>query len=154
VVRLLSVLAFLLAGQALAGECGPRIGQAQLEPLTQELQKGVLALAAYGEALASRSEANAAHQLVQQLTVLHERMGRVAQLAEIRDAMRHDGEKSFVRFKLSHEASLLKLVSSRARRGLEDLLLSQRGIAGPGPDRLRDAVSRTAALFAACDSPM
>jgi hypothetical protein len=154
VVRVLTFLAFLLAGQALAGECGPRIGQAQIEPLTQELQKGVFALAAYGESLASRAEANGAHQLVQQLIVLHERMGRVAQLAEIRDAMRHDGEKSLVQFKLSHEASLLKLVSSRASRGLEDLLLAQRGIAGPGPDRLRQAVSRAEALFAACDSPM
>ena len=59
-----------------------------------------------------------------------------------------------MQFKLSHEASQLKLVSSRARRGVEDLLLSPHGISGDGPARLRAALERAQLLFAACDSPM
>ena len=101
----------------------------------------------------SRSEANGANHLVQQLIILHERIGRVAQLAEIRDAMRHGGEKSFVQFKLSHEASLLRLVSSRARGALEAFLSRQERI-GEGPRKLLEAIAGAQALFAACDSPM
>ena len=142
------------AGQAVAGECGSRIGAAEAERLTAEVQEGAAALAAYGEALQSRPEANGVAQLVLQLIVLQERIGRAAQLAEIRDAMRHGGEKSFVQFKLSHEASQLKLASSRARRGLEDFMQSQRGIFGAGPARLLEAIARAELLFAACDSPM
>jgi hypothetical protein len=153
VYRALSLIAFLLAAPALAGECGPRIDQTQLQRLTGEVQQGVFGLAAYGESLASRPEANSVEHLVRQLLVLSERIGRVAQLVEIRDAIRHPGEKSFVQFKLSHEASLLKLASSGARRGLEDLF-SRRESAGEGPARLRDALARAEALFAACDSPM
>jgi hypothetical protein len=151
--RLLALVALLLAGHAAAGECGPRIVHAQVGRLTSEVQEGMLALAAYGESLASRPQANGVQRLVQQLIILHERIGRVAQLVEIRDAMRHGGERSFVQFKLSHEAGLLKLVSSSARRGLEDFL-AQQGTVGEGPGRLRDAIAQAEALFAACDSPM
>lgn len=151
--RAFALMLVLLAGQAAAGECGPRIDQAQLQQLTGEVQHGVFGLAAYGESLASRPEANSVEHLVRQLLVLSERIGRVAQLVEIRDAMRHPGEKSFVQFKLSHEASLLKLASSGARRGLEDFFLRRESV-GEGPARLRDAIARAEALFAACDSPM
>jgi hypothetical protein len=152
-VRIFALLSLLFAGHAVAGECGPRLAYGEVERLTGELQKGAFALAAYSESLPSRSEANGANHLVQQLIILHERIGRVAQLAEIRDAMRHGGEKSFVQFKLSHEASLLKLASSGARRGLEDFFLRRESV-GEGPSRLRDALARAEALFAACDSPM
>ena len=149
------LLAILLcAGQAAAAaECGPRIDRPLIERLTAELQQGVFGLAAYGDSLESRTEVNGVNHLVQELIILHERIGRVALLAEIRDAMRHEGEKSLVQFKLSHEASLLKLVSSRARRSLSDLLQGRPGIE-EGVARLHDAMARTEALCAVCDSPM
>jgi hypothetical protein len=149
------VLAILLCtGQAAASaECGPRIDRALIERLTGELQQGVFGLAAYGDSLGSRTEANSVHHLIQELIILHERVGRVTLLAEIRDAMRHEGEKSLVQFKLSHEASLLKLVSSRARGTLSGLLQGRTGIE-EGVARLDAAMARTEAVFAVCDSPM
>ena len=138
---------------AAAGECGSRMALAQVERLTAELQQGASGLAAYGDSLASRPEANSVTQRVQELVILHERIGRVALLIELRDAMRHEGEKSFVQFKLSHEASLLKLVSSRARANLGDLLAGRPGIR-EGVARLREAIARAEAMFAMCDSPM
>jgi hypothetical protein len=152
-VRIFALLSLLFAGHAVAGECGPRLAYGEVERLTGELQKGAFALAAYSESLPSRSEANGANHLVQQLIILHERIGRVAQLAEIRDAMRHGGEKSFVQFKLSHEASLLRLASSRAHGALEAFLSRQERI-GEGPRRLLDAIAGAQALFGACESPM
>jgi hypothetical protein len=154
VVRPLVAALFLLTGQAVAGECGSRLDAAEAEQLTREVQRGAAALAAYGESLPSRPDANSVQQLVLQLVLLQERLDRAGQLAEIRDAMRHGGEKSFVQFKLSHEASQLKLVSSRARRDVEDFLLSPQGVSGDGPAKLREALQRAQLLFAACDSPM
>ena len=152
--RAFAVVVFLCASHAAsAGECGSRVERALMERLTGELQQGVFGLAAYGESLASRPEANGVGHLVQELIILHERIGRVAMLAEIRDAMRHEGERSLVQFKLSHEASLLKLISSRARANLSTALEDRPGI-GEGVARLREALARVQALFAACDSPM
>lgn len=152
--RFIVLIAFVCAGQAAAAaECGSRMALAQVDGVTGELQKGVFALAAYGESLPSRAQANAVDLLVQELIILHERLGRVVLLVEIRDAMRHAGEKSFVQYKLSHEASLLKLVSSRARHGLDEFV-AERPAIGEGPLRLRDAIARAEALFAMCDSPM
>ena len=152
--RAFAVIVFLCASHAAAaGECGARVERALMERLTGELQQGVSGLAAYGESLASRPEANSVEHLVQELIILHERLGRVAMLAEIRDAMRHEGERSLVQFKLSHEASLLKLISSRARANLSGALAGRPGIE-EGVARLREALTRVQALFATCDSPM
>ena len=152
--RAFLVIALLCASHpAAAGECGARLDRALMERLTGELQQGVFGLAAYGESLASRPEANSVEHLVQALIILHERIGRVAMLAEIRDDMRHEGERSLVRFKLSHEASLLKLISSRAHAHLSEALDGRPGIE-EGVARLREALARTQALFAICDSPM
>jgi hypothetical protein len=153
-VRLFLAVALLCASQAaLASACGSRIDRGVMERLTDELQQGVFGLAAYGESLASRPEANRVEHLVQQLIILHERLGRTVMLAEIRDAMRHEGEKSLVQFKLSHEASLLRQISSRARSGLSETLEGRAGIA-QGVAKLQDAIERAQALFAMCDSPM
>jgi len=151
--RALVLIVLLCASYAAAGECGARLDRALMERLTGEVQQGVFGLAAYGESLASRPEANGVEHLVQELIILHERIGRVAMLAEIRDAMRHEGERSLVQFKLSHEASLLKLISSRARANLSTALENRPGIE-EGVARLREALARVQALFAACDSPM
>jgi hypothetical protein len=98
--RAFAVIVFLCTSHAAAaGECGARVERALMERLTGELQQGVSGLAAYGESLASRPEANSVEHLVQELIILHERIGRVAMLAEIRDAMRHEGERSLVQFK-------------------------------------------------------
>jgi hypothetical protein len=152
--RAFAVIVFLCTSHAAAaGECGARVERALMERLTGELQQGVSGLAAYGESLASRPEANSVEHLVQELIILHERIGRVAMLAEIRDAMRHEGERSLVQFKLSHEASLLKLISSRTRANLSGALDGRPGVE-EGVARLREALARVQALFAACDSPM
>ncbi|HEX2197590.1 MAG TPA: hypothetical protein VHG88_03070 [Burkholderiales bacterium] len=153
-MRLFLAVALLCASQAaVAGACGARIDRGLAERLTDELQQGLFGLAAYGESLASRPEANRVEHLVQQLIILHERLGRTVMLAEIRDAMRHEGEKSLVQFKLSHEASLLKQISSRTQSSLSETLEGRAGIE-EGVARLKDAIARTHALFAMCDSPM
>ncbi len=152
--RAFLVVVLLCASRAAAAaECGASLDRQLVDRLAGELQQGVLGLAAYAESLPGRPESSGARQLAQELIVLHERIGRAGMLAEIRDAMRHEGEKSFVRFKLSHEASLLKLASSRAHDGVADVLAGRPGIE-QGVARLLAALARAESMFAACDSPM
>jgi hypothetical protein len=153
-VRALVLAALLSAGPAaLAAECGPLIERARLDELGGALHRSLGGLAAYGESLPGDSHALRVSQLVHELVVLHERLGRVAMLAEIRDAMRHDGERSFVQFKLSHEASVLKLASSRAHASVTGALSGRPGIE-EGVARLLEALAQAKSLFAACDSPV
>lgn len=87
--------------------------------------------------------------------VLSERVGRVALLAELRDAMRHEGERSLIQFKLSHEASLLRQQAAGALHRLAELR-GRTALAGVRADlgALQAALGRAEQLFAACDSPL
>jgi hypothetical protein len=144
-MRTALLLALMGMGHAaLAADCGPRLARADIDALAGELHRGVVAISMY----------RVAHGVIQDATVLHERVGRAGVLAEIRDAVRHAGERSFVEFKLSHEASLLKDISAGVHGALKDLLAGVRAESAAEIARLRDAAARAEKLFAPCDSPM
>jgi hypothetical protein len=135
-MRTALLLALMGMGHAaLAADCGPRLARADIDALAISMYR-------------------VAHGVIQDATVLHERVGRAGVLAEIRDAVRHAGERSFVEFKLSHEASLLKDISAGVHGALKDLLAGVRAESAAEIARLRDAAARAEKLFAPCDSPM
>ena len=72
----------------------------------------------------------------------------------VRDMMLHPGERSFLEFKLSHEASLLKEISTGAGRTLNELASADGAGARAEIAALRDAIRRAEAIFASCDSPV
>jgi len=151
--RAAMLVALLASHAAGAADCGPRLDRLQIEALGTQLGRTVAGLSMYSGALRVGGLELASY-VVRDATVLHERLGRVALLAEVRDMMLHPGERSFLEFKLSHEASLLKEISTGAGRTLNEL--ASAGGAGASAElaALRDAVRRAEAIFASCDSPM
>ena len=148
-----AVLVFC-APAAPAAECGERLDYAGIDALSRDLGRSLAGLSVYDGTLRVGGLELVSY-VVHDATVVAERVGRVALLAELRDAMRHEGERSFVRFKLSHEASLLKHASAGALRSLTELRtrLAVNGRAGELA-ALHAALARAERLFGICDSPL
>ena len=148
-------VALLCASHAAgAADCGPRLDRVQIDALGAQLRHTVAGLSLYSGALRAGGLELASY-VVQDANVLQERVDRAAVLAEIRDMMRHPGERSFVEFKLSHEAGVLREISAGARRTLNELV-SARNPAQVAEEvaMLHEAIKRAEAIFAICDSPM
>ena len=148
-----ALLAFF-APTAPAAECGERLDYVRIHDLSRDLGRSLAGLSVYDGTLRVGGLELVSY-VVHDATVVAERVGRVALLAELRDAMRHEGERSFVRFKMSHEASLLKHASAGALRSLTELRarLALNDRAGELA-ALHAALARAEQLFGICDSPL
>ncbi len=149
------LVALLCASHASgAADCGSRLERVQIDALGAQLHRTLAGLSLYSGALRVGGLELASY-VVRDATVLQERVSRAALLAEVRDMMRHPGERSFVEFKLSHEASVLREMSADARRTLSELLSGMHHAeVAEELAMLGHAINRAEAIFAICDSRM